>query len=93
MSHDRSGEIIPISSIFFRSNWNSSVAIGPWSIPLSSGSFFIYGADNIRDYGVSFYTFISDSVGVFLSSQTNMPIMFELMDELEAFVNKSELKT
>lgn len=61
---------------------------------LSSGAFFIYGAENIRDYGVSFYACTSElaSVGCLLSFRSNMTTIFKLMDELEAFIEKSELK-
>lgn len=59
---------------------------------MSSCAFFIYGAANIRDYYASFYTFITEliHVGCFPSFRSNMMNIFVLMDEFEAFVEKSE---
>lgn len=61
---------------------------------ISSGAFYIYKADNIQDYAASCYTFITESVSVicFLSFRNNVKRMFEFMDELEAFIEKSELE-
>lgn len=62
---------------------------------ISAGAFFAYKADNIKDHSASFYTFVTESVsvGCFLSFRNNMSKVFELMDELEAFIKKSELET
>lgn len=61
---------------------------------ISSGAFFTYEADNIRDHSGAFYIFITESVsvGCFLSFRNKMSTVFELMDEFEAFIQKSELK-
>lgn len=60
---------------------------------LSAGGFLMYGADNVRDYGISYYTFITElvSVACLLSFRNNMETIFELIDEFEAFIEKSEL--
>lgn len=61
---------------------------------LSSGAFFVYEADNIQDYGISFYTFMTALINLscFPSFRNNITTFFELMDEFEAFIENSELK-
>lgn len=62
---------------------------------ISAGSFFAFEADNIRDHSASFYTFVTEtvSVGCFLAFRENMSKVFELMDEFEVFIKKSELES
>lgn len=61
---------------------------------VSSGAFFICKADNIWDYGASFYSFITELINIagFPTFRNNMTKLFELMDEFEAFIEKSELE-
>lgn len=58
---------------------------------ISSGAVLINGVNNIRDYGGSFYAFMTElvHVGCFPSYRNKMTTIFELMDEYEAFIEKS----
>lgn len=60
---------------------------------LSSGAFFIFKADNVQDYGISFYTFMTALINLacYPSFRNNMTTIFELMDEFEAFIEQSKL--
>lgn len=76
-------------------NWrNAGASLFMTLSMLSSSAFLIYKAEHIRDYSASFYTFITEllHLGCFLSFRNNMRNVFVLMDELEAFIEKSELK-
>lgn len=73
---------------------NSIVLLFLMLSSVSSGAFFVWKSDNIQDFSASFYTFITESVSVvcFLAFRNQMTRIFNLMDELEAFIMKSELK-
>lgn len=73
---------------------NSIVLLFMTSSMVSSGAFFVYKSDNIQDYSASFYAFITEliHVGFFPPFRNNMTNMFVLMDEFEAFIEKSNVK-